>query len=206
MDSTSYRNNRSPQRPVNPEPIANAAPVQQPQHVAAPAATLNAQPVAQPTHSTRKRSHNDKEPKSKRKFGLAALVIGLILALASGWYVLSHSGGAAASIDGSKYQAVFFTNGQVYFGKLSQQGSGYLKLKDVYYLQNKSKDSDDDSSPQSAKKQDASDVELIKLGNEIHGPEDEMLISKEQVLFFENLKPAGTVSQTIKNYQSKSGS
>ena len=205
MDSTSYRNNRSPQRPSSPEPVASAAPAMQQQPVAT-AATLNAQPISQPTHSTRKRSHNDKEPKPKRKFFAAGLVVALVVAAAGAWYVLNYTGGAAAAIDGGKYQAVFFTNGQVYFGKLSQSGAGYLKLKDVYYLQNKSSDSDDDSSPQSAKKQDASDVELIKLGNEIHGPEDEMLISKEQVLFFENLKPAGTVSQTIKNYQSKSGS
>jgi hypothetical protein len=52
-------------------------------------------------------------------------------------------------------------------------------------------------------KQDASNFELIKLGNEIHGPEDEIIIPKSQLLYFENLKPGGTVSKTITQNQTK---
>ncbi len=35
----------------------------------------------------------------------------------------------------SGYQAVFLTNGQVYFGKLSSTAASYATLKDIYYLQ-----------------------------------------------------------------------
>ena len=48
-----------------------------------------------------------------------------------------------------------------------------------------------------------SNVQLIKLGNEIHGPEDNMIIARDQVLFFENLKNDGKVSATIKDYVDK---
>src|SRR5690349_15379852 len=35
----------------------------------------------------------------------------------------------------SGYQAVFLTNGQVYFGKLTHVGEQYATLEDIYYLQ-----------------------------------------------------------------------
>ena len=47
---------------------------------------------------------------------------------------------------------------------------------------------------------DNSDVQLIKLGNELHGPEDQMQITKDQVLFWENLKADGKVSKAIDSY------
>jgi len=104
-------------------------------------------------------------------------------------------------IDGGKYQAVFFANGQVYFGKLQVFNGGYLKLTDIYYLQSQS--SGDSSNPQATSKDQAagSNVQLIKLGDEIHGPEDEMIISKDQVLFYENLKADGKVAQSIKKFK-----
>jgi ABC-type Zn uptake system ZnuABC Zn-binding protein ZnuA len=43
-------------------------------------------------------------------------------------------------------------------------------------------------------------VQLIKLGSEVHGPEDAMMIAKAQVLFYENLKPDGKVAQSISKY------
>lgn len=192
MDSMSYRNNRPSVRPTEPEEQAPAqpAPVSQPAPQTAPAPTAKA-----------RRSH-DKKPKGSRLPLIIISVIAVGVLLAAGWFFFGRSSGISGTVDGSKYQAVFFTNGQVYFGKLSSVNGDYMRLKNVYYLQNKS-DTDDDSSPQSAKKQDNSDMELIKLGNEVHGPEDEMIIAKDQILFFENLKQEGTVSKTIAEYVSK---
>jgi len=39
----------------------------------------------------------------------------------------------------------------------------------------------------------------VKLGSEIHGPEDLMIINRAQILFVENLKPSGRVSQAIRS-------
>ena len=76
--------------------------------------------------------------------------------------------------------------------------SEYLQLTDVYYLQNQqSTDEVEDPNNPQASDADQSSATLIKLGKEIHGPEDEMIISKEQVLFYENLKTDGSVSKTI---------
>ena len=40
-----------------------------------------------------------------------------------------------------------------------------------------------------------------ELGGELHGPEDVMYVSREQVLFWENLKDDGKVATAIKDYQ-----
>ena len=108
----------------------------------------------------------------------------------------------AAAIDSSKYQAVFFTNGQVYFGKLHTLNNNYMKLTDIFYLQAKDPSTNADSkNPQETSTQQSPDVQLVKLGNEVHGPVDEMIISKDQMLFFENLKKDGKVAASIGQYK-----
>lgn len=141
--------------------------------------------------------------KNNRK--IVAIIIGVIVAVAvvvlSGWFLSRSS--TAATIDSSKYQAVFFTNGQVYFGKLKPVNASYFKLTDVFYIQAQESDAATDSeNPQQTSTQ-STDIRLIKLGSEVHGPDDEMIISKEQVLFFENLKKDGKVSDSITKYNAE---
>lgn len=127
---------------------------------------------------------------------LAAALIVAAVGLA-GWLAVSKMGGnGAVAIDSSKYQAVFFTNGQVYFGKLTNVNDNYLKLTDIFYLQTSSSDSSESENPQKTDTT-TSEVKLIKLGDEVHGPEDEMVISRDQLLFYENLKSEGKVAKTI---------
>ena len=144
--------------------------------------------------------HATKEKKSSKRSKLPfIIIIAAVLLAIFGWLAISGlNKGAGSEIDKSKYQAVFFTNGQVYFGKLTTLGSENMKLTDIYYLQTKSATSE--TNPQETST-DNSDVQLIKLGSEIHGPEDEMILSKDQVLFYENLKPDGKVAQSIESYK-----
>ena len=46
----------------------------------------------------------------------------------------------------------------------------------------------------------ANDISLVKLGCELHGPTDEMLINREQVIFWENLKEDGQVAKAVAEY------
>lgn len=144
--------------------------------------------------------------KKANKNKLVLFVVGAVLALAvillTGWMVYRSS--TAATIDSNKYQAVFFTNGQVYFGKLKQVNASYFKLSDVFYIQASEADNNttDSKNPQQTGNQ-STDIKLIKLGSEVHGPDDAMIISKDQVLFFENLKKDGKVSDSITKYNSQ---
>lgn len=96
-----------------------------------------------------------------------------------------------------KYQAVFLTNGQVYFGKLEDKGGDYVKLTDIYYLQaqNKVQPKDENASG------DQSNLTLIKLGKELHAPADEMNISRQQILFWEDIQDDGKVMKAIEEYK-----
>jgi len=138
--------------------------------------------------------------KIKRLIWIIAAVLIPIILVVAGWMISRTN--TSAYIDESKYQAVFFTNGQVYFGKLKAVNSEYFKLNKVFYLQTKDKTATDSKNPQQTS-DDTTDVQLIKLGNEIHGPSDEMIVSRDQVLFFENLKADGTVSKSIEKYNSQ---
>ena len=40
-------------------------------------------------------------------------------------------------------------------------------------------------------------IELVKLGKELHGPRDNMMISNYQLLYFENLSDDSQVVKTI---------
>ena len=91
-------------------------------------------------------------------------------------------------INSSSYQAIFLTNDQIYFGRLNNINSDYLLLSDTYYV----------------KVNEEGNGQIIKLGFvEPHGPEDKMIINKDQVLFWENLKPSSQVIETIKKLKSQ---
>jgi hypothetical protein len=100
------------------------------------------------------------------------------------------------------FQAVFLSNGQVYFGHIKSL-SNWIVLKDVYYLQAS-------TSPLQAEATDAtatppkpnSNIQLVKLGGELHGPEDQMYIERDKVLFWENMKVDSKVMEAIGKNQS----
>lgn len=156
----------------------------------------------EPAHHEPKKGKPAMSKKQILGIGAAVVVVLLILAFIGNW-LMSRSNTETA-IDGNKYQAVFFTNGQVYFGKLKPFNNGYMKLSDVYYLQAKTTgDKDADSENPQTTTTGSNDVQLIKLGNEVHGPDDEMIISKDQMLFFENLKKDGKVADSISKYKAQ---
>lgn len=158
-------------------------------------APVAAYPSAAPATSRRE----TKAPKAKKR-PLWLIAVGVVVLAGLGWFAWSTMQNNGTAIDSSKYQAVFFTNGQVYFGKLHSFNGDYLKLTDIYYLQTQTSSGTDSKNPQETSN-DQSNVQLIKLGNEVHGPEDQMIIAKDQVLFYENLKPSGKVAQSISKYK-----
>lgn len=168
---------------------------------------MNNTPVHASEISTRRDSRSSSNgPEKQRKFKLKFpkkkyifYSIGIIIAVALAVIIglLFFQSRLSNHISSDRYQAVFLSNGQVYFGKLNKLNGSYFKLKDVFYLQTTTKDSSD--TVQNASNQ-ADGVHLVKLGNEIHGPEDEMIIDKTQILFIENIKKDGKVTSAITQY------
>ena len=146
-----------------------------------------------PAPATSRKSEKSSSPASQTLMWLLSAVAVVVLA----WAVLHAFAFVTqdSAVKGNEYQAVFLTNGQVYFGKFSQVDSDYVKLTDIFYLQVQQS-----VQPSSSSSNQQPQVSLAKLGGELHGPEDVMYIAKTQVLFWENLKSNGKVSQAIVKY------
>ncbi len=91
-------------------------------------------------------------------------------------------------LEDSKWQAVFLSNEQVYFGKITEVNGEYVSLKNVYYLR---------TSSELEKTDPGQSLNLVKLGGELHGPEDLMYIPKKNIMFWENLKSDSRVLRLI---------
>lgn len=73
-------------------------------------------------------------------------------------------------IQSNTLQAVFLTNGQVYFGKLSIENSKYFKLSDAFYS-----------------KEGGAITNTENITSAPHQPQSSMFIPAAQILFWENL-------------------
>ena len=101
-----------------------------------------------------------------------------------------HGEEVAPTVKTGEYQAVFLTNGQVYFGKVtSSLTAQFITLEDVYYIGPSVGETDE--------------TNLIKLGNETHGPEDKMQINRDQVVMVENLKGESKIVQAIESFKAQ---
>ena len=145
---------------------------------------------------------------SKQVQRLIGLIVILVVVIVGGWMLVKRTnvfGDNVVMKDSgsgiSDYSAVFLTNGQVYFGKIYQDNSQEVDLQNIYYLQvNSANSSLQDGSKATPSPSASPDISLVKLGNELHGPNDRMLINKSQVLFTESLKSDSKVVQAINNY------
>jgi hypothetical protein len=86
------------------------------------------------------------------------------------------------------YQAVFLTNGQTYFGRYYDRIGAYVKIEDVYYLQ-QTQGNDPSAAPE---------TKIVRRGRELHGPASRMLVPKSAVLFVEDLTDSSPIAQFMR--------
>jgi hypothetical protein len=151
-----------------------------------------------PAGSSKKKGDKKWNNKIVRWATLVLLVSGCLLVLA-----LIASIAFTKTQEESKYvakdqmQAVFLNGGQVYFGNITTLNEDYLVLSNIYYLRvNQTVQPN-----QAANSNSSNDVSLVKLGCELHGPTDQMVIKNAQVIFWENLKADGQVAKAVAQYQ-----
>ncbi len=145
-------------------------------------------------------------PKSRRKSGAlgwlqissVTLLFSIVILVVAVVGYLMFSNGAQESkyVDSKKIQAVFLNGGQVYFGNVQSLNNKYLALGGIYYLR-----VNQQVQPKSSKTSANNNVSLVKLGCELHGPTDQMVINRDQIIFWENLKTDGQVAKAIATFQ-----
>ena len=128
---------------------------------------------------------------NRRLLGVLLVIIAVAIAV---FYGLQYVG-VTGTTKTEGYQAVFLTNGQVYFGKVTAMTPSDYTLEDIYYLQVQQQNIQPEQQGQQPK------LSLVKLGNELHGPRDKMVINRDQILFWENLKDDGRVVTAINDHK-----
>ncbi len=154
----------------------------------------SAQAESRAAHPTARSSR----PRDK-KWMIASIALIIVMIIGGGLWFGKDKLNLGGGPDPNTYQALFLTNGQVYFGKLSNVDSGYVQLRDIYYLQVQQ------AVQPAAKEEDSAETKtsLVKLGDELHAPKDHMFISRDQVLFWEDIQDSGKVAQAIKAQKEK---
>lgn len=103
----------------------------------------------------------------------------------------------------SKWQAVFLSNDQVYFGHLTQYGINYWRLDNAHYIKVTKvpvapapQDLKAKTNPQD-QQQFENRTSLVKLSNDMHKPENVLYIPKEHILFWQDLQNSSSIAQTL---------
>ncbi|PIR05613.1 hypothetical protein COV56_01895 [Candidatus Kuenenbacteria bacterium CG11_big_fil_rev_8_21_14_0_20_37_9] len=149
------------------------------------------------------------KPRSSKSFGNGLKIVFIILLLAlilavAGYLVEKYTGISLLGEENQsqaeeEYSAVFLSNGQVYFGRVGETANrNYTELIDIYYLQAYNPPLQQAANEQSATQPELS---LVKLGNELHGPQDRMEINNDHIVFIEHLKTNGKVVEAILKYR-----
>lgn len=130
-------------------------------------------------------------------FALLISIAVLILAVAS-YAALGSPNSQSKYVDGNKFQVVFLSDGQFYFGRIRNLNKDFVRMTDIFYLQ-----TNQQVQPEQSDSKPVSAPVLVPLGCELHRPQNQMVINREQVIWWENLKedqPDNTVPGAIKKY------
>lgn len=143
----------------------------------------------------------------KKRIGLLLLVATLSIALAGCNRDGDEERTSQARPDENTYQAVLLTNQQLFFGKLHDASSNYPYLTDVYYLQQDTQkatvsDGKNPSTTPAVPAQTGPTFNVIKRGlTEIYGPTEGMHMSKDSIIYWENVGPKSVMAQGIEAKQ-----
>lgn len=162
--------------------------------------SVNGGRPAPSTHSAPQANGNKKRKRSVKTLS----ILGIVLLVLSALLVVSLILGVAFFKEKSEnsyvkedlLQAVFLNGGQVYFGDIETLNEEYIRMSGIYYLR-----VNQQVQPGQNNQNAEQDISLVKLGCELHGPEDQMVINREQVIFWENLKSDGQVARAVAQYR-----
>ena len=116
------------------------------------------------------------------RIAIAIVAFVLLFAVVRWWDFALPSLGAA------RYQAVFLSNGQTYFGRYIDRIGAYVKIEDAYYIQQTSTATEDQP-------QLPPESRLIRRGSELHQPLPYVLVPRTAILFIEDLRGDSAVGQ-----------
>lgn len=130
-----------------------------------------------------------KSSKSNLILAITALVVSVVGVV---WLMQQIYQANLQRIDTSKYQVVYLVNGQAYFGKLQNTGGDFLVLKSPYIAQSV-ENTDKDSNTSTGSTQ----TTILKVTDQVYGPDDSIAIKSSQVAFWQNLRDDSKVTKAV---------
>lgn len=118
-----------------------------------------------------------------------ALVLTAIIIVIGALVALTFFLPQGERVNAKGYQVVYLSSGQAYFGKLKNTTGDYLVLEQAYAP------SDQTPAQDNAERQTA----LVKVSEQVYGPEDSLSIKADQVVFWQNLRDDSKVVEAINN-------
>ena len=142
-----------------------------------------------------------------KSFVPVIILLLIVIAVGAGGYFLYTNTDSSPTnlVESDKYQAVFLSNGQVYFGKVKNLSKQYAEMSEIYYLIIQSPLQQQKPVEGEATPPQTPEYTLVKLGEELHGPMDKMVINRDHILFVEDLNENGKVSTAIIEYKAENG-
>jgi hypothetical protein len=118
-------------------------------------------------------------------FGIVIIVVAILIFIGFG-----KTGLETSYVNKDDYQSVFVnvsgtSGGQAYFGKIVAIRDNYIVLDNVFYLESGSS---------------SNQFTLNRLTCALYEPNDQMVINRQQVDFWENLSSTSTVTQDINKW------
>ncbi|MBI4426517.1 MAG: hypothetical protein HY567_02980 [Candidatus Kerfeldbacteria bacterium] len=147
-------------------------------------------------------------PGARRLWFIPSIILTLVVVVAVAyWFYQSASQSPAAfGLSKKAFHAIFMSNGQAYFGKISRINDQFATIDQVYYLRKFETPLQPIAADEGATASDdknTPDLQVVKLGGEIHGPQNRMTINRQHILFIEELKPDSRVVTTINTSDKK---
>ncbi len=155
------------------------------------------QPANQPANHAAAVTHKTKSSLISLRLASVVLLFCITILVAALTLFIAYGGPTPESkfVNKDRMQAVFLNGGQVYFGRISNLNEKFMRVNDIYYLRVNQTVQPNGSTASNQ------DVSLVKLGCELHGPDDSMVINQSQIIFWENLKTDGQVAKAVADYK-----
>lgn len=96
--------------------------------------------------------------------------------------------------------AVTLSNGQTYFGRLEKFGPRTVVLFDAYYLQ-VGETTTDPASDATTAEGDGSNLQLKKLSEDFHQPNNYLVLNRDQILYWQHLSNSSPILEAMVEYQ-----
>ncbi len=153
-----------------------------------------------PYKETKKTSKTSKPSVNINNYGKAVLVFSILIFILITIFLgvsLWQNGTIRNAVQlfkySKSYQVIFLTNGQAYFGNITEITDEYVIMENPFSIKVQQKQADDESQTQS-------EIKLLSIEDEFYKPENYMLFEKSGILHIEELNDSSQIIEIIKSY------